>query len=213
MQLTVSALDFSCMQRNTAFVAASSGEEVETIDELISLNYKVFIAAVVKVVPEETTNSMAFQLVSFRNNGMCSSGEEDISFGLTGRYMRQVFDLLSGQSLAHLVSRDEERLLIAANVIVKVTMQPEHVEADIGIDTGNGAEVQQISFGAVAFGIITELVQQGALEEKEPLRLPVFRIVGADRNEGIIIGQSDKEGVLEDIHGVILLSDDRFFSE
>jgi hypothetical protein len=91
-----------------------------------------------------------------------------------------MLDFLSGQNLGCFANRDEKHLLIAADIIVIIAVQPEYVETDVVTDTGNGADVQQVQFGSTAFCIITELAYQGIFPEKEPLRLTVPLVEGLD---------------------------------
>lgn len=80
--LAIFALYFGAVQTDSAFVTADSGEEVEALNPLVSLDYKMLIAAIVEVVPQELTDSMSLQLVSFRNGFMCCLGEENTGFRL-----------------------------------------------------------------------------------------------------------------------------------
>lgn len=205
--LTVFTHDCCFMRHNAAFVAAGSAEEVKTVNPLVLLDDKVFITAVAEVVPKKLAESMTLQLVQCGDGPVGRLSEEDIGLWLASRYMRQVLYFLSGQNPTYLIDRDDERLPVAAYVVVVAAVQPEHVETDAGTNPSNGADVQQVQFGAVAFGIITELVQQGALVDEEPLRAAVLLIIGTDTDERLAERQSDKDSVEIDTHGVFLLSE------
>ena len=62
-----------------------------------------------------------------------------------------MLDCLSCKSLYDLIDRQKERLLIPADVIIIVAMQPEHFEANAVTGMSNGTHIQQVNFGDTAF--------------------------------------------------------------
>lgn len=204
MQLAVFTGDFGFMQRNATFIPADGAEEVESMNPCILLDNELFFTAIVEAIPEDTFESMPLQLICFGigDGGLRRFCEVDTGFIPTSWRIRQMDDFFTSESAGYLVDRNEEDLAVSQKIIIIIAMQPEHREADAVIDPGYGADVQEISFSAAAFSIITELVLQSSFAEKEPLRTTVFLIEGLKRDEGIAVEQSDGDGIREDIHGV-----------
>ena len=117
-----------------------------------------------------------------------------------------MLDCLSCKSLYDLIDRQKERLLIPADVIIIVAMQPEHFEANAVTGMSSGTHIQQVNFGDTAFGIIIELVYQRFLAEKEPLRLTMFLVICCQRNKGVTVKECDGDSIRIDTHSELLLS-------
>ena len=188
MRLTIPADDFCFMRNDATFVLGDGRVEVEPVNPGIALDDKMLSAAVIKVVPEELAESMTLQLIRSRNSLVCRRGDADIGLVPIDRGVGQMLDFLAVQNVDNLINRKKHCLLVAANVIIVAALKPAELETDGVSGTGNGAEIEQVSFGDAAFRIITELVLQGLLTEIEVLGATVLLVVGLKRDEGVAIG-------------------------
>ena len=176
------------MKDDTAFVGGYGREEVEAANQLVPLNYKVII--IVEIVSEEPSQSVALKLVSIGYSLVSRLGEEES--GLLMRSIGEVSDGLPCEDFGNLILGDREALLIAIQPIIAVAVQPVEAE-EIGLSkVGNGADVLKVTFG--------DIVGEGFLGEKEPLRTAMLFIVGLQRDEGVVIRESDEDRVFVDTH-------------